>query len=555
MNGEYEYFAQHLHLHSCYEPGASMEGHIYHASQLGMKYIWFTDHDIRMGRKRKEFDRYNFDFALTEEDTSGDPRGFKPCDDNVGTAEYCCDGGSCGNGCMKLTVESDGDEWVGAGAILFSGGKSHCSSLLSDVSISFDYKMKVTDAENQRLIFDFRLSERPPYGDVAHILYVVGNSEGLYQPNRVVKTIAATNEWTTCLFNLSHDVTEEIGGIDNVFDTVTIRLEAKCAKSAEAYIGSFIKTVNLGRNETRENQKKVAAKIAEKYGVTPFVATEISLAGRHKNVFSTSIPIIDYEKINFEVSHTDACQYLIERGGVFSINHPFSAFKRKDLSLFDIDAEVIKIADSFLEQKCFGARLLEVGFPNGRYLPLRCHLKLWDLISLQGCFLTGYGCSDAHSINSGWYSGNNFATWLGVKKNDTATEEAFVESMRAGRAYTGNPVLLRGDVSFVSGRGAPMGSVCVLNCQTTESVCFSADKMQVGWTLKWIINGENSAQSIVCSERICETVNLTTSLPVNFARVELYDENGTLVLLTNPIYFVREDLNSIDVPRERVYLT
>ena len=177
MKNEYAFYAQHMHIHSCYEPGASMEGHIYHAKNLGMKYIWFTDHDIRMGRKPNEVDGFDFDSGLSVLNASGGEYGFKCESAEYGSVEHCRDSSYSGEGCMKIQVISDGEDWRGVEATLFSSGKKHCVSLISDVAISFAYKTDFKDFENQRLIFDVKLSEMPPELTEAHILYVLGGED------------------------------------------------------------------------------------------------------------------------------------------------------------------------------------------------------------------------------------------------------------------------------------------------------------------------------------------------------------------------------------------
>ncbi len=283
MKRKYSFYAQHLHIHSCYEPGASMEGHIYHANKLGMKYIWFTDHDIRMGRKQTEVDAFDFDTGLTELNPAGSEYGFKVSESERGAAEHCRENAYEGGGCMKMQVDSDGEDWSAVSATLFSHGKSHCVSLLSEVAISFAYKTDINEPENQRLIFDVKLSERPPELTCAHILYVIGSTEGLHEKHTLVIPIDSSSDWLSRQFDLSSDAEGVSGGVDNVFDTVTVRLEVRRQRSAVAYIDSFRKTVALSAQQTHDRQKIVAAKIGEKYGVTPFIATEVSAAGMHKN--------------------------------------------------------------------------------------------------------------------------------------------------------------------------------------------------------------------------------------------------------------------------------
>ena len=554
MKSIYDFYAQHLHLHSCYEPGASMEGHIYHAKNLGMKYIWFTDHDIRMGRKPHEVDGFDFDTGLSVRDLFDKEYGFKCENADYGSVEHCRDTAYEGSGCMKMQVASDGDDWCGVDATLFSHGKSHCVSLLSDVSVSFAYRMDIDDPENQRLIFDFKLSERPPELTCAHILYVLGSTDGLHEKHTLVIPIESSSDWLCRQFDLSKDAEGASGGIDNVFDTVTVRLEVRCKKSAVAFVDAFKKTVHLKAQETYDKQKCVAAQIGEKYGVTPFVATEVSAAGMHKNCFSTRIPILDYESKSYNVSNEEACRILLSEGCAFSLNHPFVRYKRRDCTGLDLDAEVNEIAQFFLNNACFGATLLDVGYPDGRHnVPLSCYTKLWDKLALGGYFLTGYGCSDSHSLKSGWYSGNNFATWLGVPSGEYPDEDKFIEAMKAGRAYTANPVVVTGNISFEAASGAPMGSVCVCDLERNETIRFGADKIKCRYTLRWIVNGRIQKETPICSDTASDEIEITTSLPIEFVRAELYDEKGKLLLLTNPIYFVREDLADIIITKERIY--
>ena len=61
---KYKYYSMAMHLHSCYQPGGSMESHIYNASLLGMKYIRFTDHDVRLGTLKSKV--CGFDFTRGE---------------------------------------------------------------------------------------------------------------------------------------------------------------------------------------------------------------------------------------------------------------------------------------------------------------------------------------------------------------------------------------------------------------------------------------------------------------------------------------------------------
>ena len=557
MKEIFTYHAQHMHVHSCYEPGASMEGHIFNAQKLGMRYIWFTDHDIRMGRLRNELDSFDFSSGLNYVH-NGVNVGFLPKEDQCGEICICNESSSEGGRSMKMSLFGESEEWQECSATLVSYAKSHTASLLSDITLFFRYKTELSDTKNSRLIFDVKLSERPPEHTAAHILYVLGSTEGLDAPHTLIIPIEEAHGFTEREFLLSRDVVTEkaaasgIGGLDNCFDNVTVRLEARLGVKAVAYIDEFSKTRGRTAEETYELQKEVARKIGALYGVKPFVASEISYAGMHKNCYSTSIRILPYEARGYEISHDEACNSMLAQGNIFSINHPFSRFKRKDLSFFDLDDEIIKTADAYTESNCYGASLLEVGFPEGRYLPLEYHLKLWDILSLRGHFLTGYGASDSHSNRSGWYSGNNFVLWLGIPDcEDEETEAAFIDAMRAGRGYTGDPLFIDGKVSFYGEDGQTFGSVTTLYKEESKKTVFSYDGMQKGWRLCWIVNGEVVRENRIGDGEFSDRCFLKAERAVNFVRAELYNSEDRCILLTNPIYYVRGDIKEIYVPKER----
>jgi len=561
---KYKYYAQHMHMHSCYQPGASMKGHMYHANQLGMKYIWFTDHDIRMGRKKYEVDGFDFEAeTLMTVDSSGLKCGFVPMEEYAdGKVELISTEAFVGTQSMKMSASSKSNLWEGCGVSFYSERKRHCVSLLAGVSLQIAYKVTCTDWEKARLIFDVQLSEQPPENEPAHILYVVGNAEGLgIEPHTWVVPIEGTNMWQKKTFTLSEDVLKEeafkngIGGLDNAFDTIRIRVEAKEGACITAWIDDFSKQVQKNAQQTHDMQKKVAKEIGMQYGVTPFVGSEISEAGFHKNCFSSKVPLVPYEQKGYQVSHLQACNWVREHEGIFAINHPFEneKYKRTDLSILNFEEETVKFANELLKDKCWGATLMEVGFPENRCFPLSSYLKLWDILGMNGTFLTGYGSSDNHSNRVRWYSGNNFATWLGVKEKPETqiTEEDFIEAMKSGKAYTGNPVHIKGEIVLETDCGATMGDVVEIETAVVQRIRFYADQMKIGWKQKWIIDGHVAKEITISSESIKEVMEIKPEQLISLVRVEIYDENGVCLLLTNPIYFYRKDLGIVEIPKER----
>ncbi|MFR8976185.1 MAG: hypothetical protein ACLVG9_09325, partial [Eubacteriales bacterium] len=77
-NSQFTYYPMHMHIHTCFQPGSSMANHFYNASKLGMKYIWFTDHDVRTGIKKAPVTGFSFDTgSLMKDEGNGLFCGFE----------------------------------------------------------------------------------------------------------------------------------------------------------------------------------------------------------------------------------------------------------------------------------------------------------------------------------------------------------------------------------------------------------------------------------------------------------------------------------------------
>ena len=80
----YTYHPMHMHLHAACDHGASMAMHMFNARQLGMRYLWFTDHDTRTGVKSQPVNGFEFDGpGLIKEEPTGGFYGFKPLNEAV----------------------------------------------------------------------------------------------------------------------------------------------------------------------------------------------------------------------------------------------------------------------------------------------------------------------------------------------------------------------------------------------------------------------------------------------------------------------------------------
>lgn len=534
-----------------------MEAQIYNAKALGMHYIWLTDHDTRTGFKKNPVTGFIFDSTeLVKYDGENSFYGFDITEFDNG-AEFNYEINTDEKN-IKLTALSQyKDEWQSAGIHFISSRTRHTHSLLMQVGLEFKL-LNENICEDSRLIFDIRLSQRPPHCNPAHILYVLGSTDGLSAPNTQI--IPLKIEDNIIKLSLTEDVSNdtEIGGTDNVFDTVTITLQVKNGAELSATLKDFAITVARGFEDAHTAQKLKAAEIGKLYDVTPFVSFEISSAGEHKNCFTTSVPTIDYQKYNYQVSPYEAVKHVKKHGGIFAFNHPLAIepLKRKQFTREQRLSIIAKIAANLLANGAYGANLLEVGFPIGRNgFSAEEYLLLWDMLSCGGLFLCGYGSSDCHRNNVNWYDGNNFAAYIGVNAelSHPISEEAFIEAMKKGRAYSGNPVKLKGEIVFETVDGHQQGTVFDTKNTKSVDIVFHAKKTEPGWKFRLVENGlEIYKETLTSTEFTHNSVLKCSEETVNFQRAELYDENDICIMITNPIYLVNTELYNHEIPPYRL---
>lgn len=529
-----KYYPMHMHLHTIHQPGASMESHMHNAAALGMKYIRFTDHDSRTGIGEKSVTHFDFSRgALEYVDERRVLLGWQPLGDGQVDAEV---------GAIKLAANGSS-----AAISFFSAGRKHTVSLLADVALTLEFTHEC-DAESA-IVLDVTLSQRPPDHKEAHYRYVIGKYDTLDCEHCFTHSIQPSANGVYRL-KLSEDIAKcaEVGGLDNVFATLSVIAVGNASLS----LTRFEIERKYGYDEVIQRQRALGAKIGEKYGITPFITTEISGAGQHKNCFTSTVPVINYQKSG-SVSEAEAIEHVKRHGGIFSYNHPFDAaqYKKRQFTREQIDEIVADRTRELIENRALGAAAVEVGFPEGRGLfTLLDYLKLWDNLSLAGLFITGDGDSDCHKSHELWFSGNNFATWLGVDASlaHPISEEIFNLSLVSGNAYMGDPLLIPKMVAFCA-EGAKMGSVIKVK-KEKYTVSLKLTDTAEGMSVRFIVNGKCvSIQATHAGDYQAE-LTVVPSGTVSFARAELYSADRC-VMLTNPIYFVSDDFAGI-IPKERL---
>ena len=523
-------YPMHLHLHCSHEPTASIGSHMSHAAELGIRYIWTTEHDTRMGKKSKDIPFFAFPekqlFVTLE---NGAKAGFQEEYENTGA--YAFEESEKGISLNLFAKEEERE-----GMFFYSTGKRHSDPLFSRLSVTLDAEIE-RENENGKVTVEFVLSAQPPTYKQAKLCYVFGEIPATEQNVQYLPMPEQKNG--VYLFDLTKDVSEEIGGLDNALCNIRLRVE----NGAKLRFHSFAFKRELNFQEVREEQIKLAQKLGEKWGVTPFVAFEITGAGNHKNCFSTKVPVIDYRKFDYKVSNEQAIAHVKEHGGIFSWNHPFTRVSKREEpreSLFE------EVAAELVENRVYGASLMEVAFPCGRDgFEEKHYLALWDRLSASGIFITGEGDSDNHhAVADGWTERNNFCTFVELYDTETPNEENFVRALRRGSVWTGNPVKIR-NFTF-GGDKIPQGSVVSGRQVRVE---FSASDIQCDGYAVCIVNGEPVKRVEIERGAVQGEFVLSNTQKYNFARVEIYDEKDILIALSNPVYLVKDEK---DIPPDAI---
>lgn len=525
-----KYYPMHTHLHCSHEASASIGSHMSLAKSLGIERIWITEHDTRIGKpKGKYFSFYFSERSLYVRMPNGRMAGFQENEGNSGSYEFIEK-----DDVIVLRSFTNANERESL--FFHSKGKVHSDPLRADVTV--ELTADIIKPQRGIVRVEFILSAQPPTYRQARICYVLGDIFKAKTDDPVQYLPFPKQENGKYAFPLSRDVCEEIGGLDNALCNFDIIVE----NGAEIYIQGIDIYRNLEYQKMRKAQIELAEKVAEKWEVTPFVGFEVTRAGNHKNCYSTQVPLIEYANLEGQVSNTQAVAHLQQHGAVYSWNHPLAGAYDVNKSKEEI---LEKIACELIENRVYGASLIEVGFPYGRgHFEAEYYMRLWDRLSENGIMITGNGDSDNHhAFSEGWTEGNNFCSFAGLYENELPTEENFVKAFRRGTLWAGNPVLIR-NLSF-TGNGKEQGSLI-----RGRQVCvrFTATDIQCGGYAVCLSNGKAVARKEIKNGAVSGEWILACERKYNFARLEIYNEENILIAFSNPVYLVDENTSI----RERV---
>ena len=173
--------------------------------------------------------------------------------------------------------------------------------------------------------------------------------------------------------------------------------------------------------------------------VTQHAAIEWSMLKQHLNWYGGTLslppPTATPWKADTSVAAINAAtQRIHDAGGVAAYNHPFGSGSGSQLSASAQDSARRSKATELIGQRCYGADLLEVGYPVKGGVEINGYLALWDALSRNAVFVTGTGVSDDHTGGNWLTIATNFFTWAWAQ---STAREALTAALAAGRCFWG----------------------------------------------------------------------------------------------------------------------
>jgi hypothetical protein len=529
------------HLHSLFEGPASISGFCYEAARAGVDVVWLSDHDTRIpgvNRYEHKFTGYRFGadnpFAPIDAGGKGKDAYWEEVDVSCPASWEVSPTATPFSSVPSIHAASlpsliyratnDGGEWGGASLRLKTKGNSHRRALISRPVLVLDLATNVdSGAQDTRLMIIIHLSQMPPEHKPISFQYILGappeNGDVMWLPlpdpagGRIRLPLAED----AAGLGISRELTMQ---------TFDIRVESKNGCTAEVDVTAVkLETGITDPYLLLKTEQEIGREIGRQYGVSVLACYEISGGPMHLTCFGGDIPFYPYPE--GKKPPTEALiAHVVKHGGITSINHPFSNWKRMELTDRERWEVVQTKAAELIEQKAYGAKLIEIGFPEGRHgFTIDQYLKLWDLLNLAGLRIYGIGVSDAHS-NVTWEKGNNFANYIASPDSEA---EHLVEAMKAGRYYMADPWRVKGRLQLLTDQGLNMGE-----CQAGGFVSFVLEGVPAGAELTWIKDGQDVSRSREVNGRIDSNCRLHQG--ERYVRAQLKDADGRIILLTNPLW-------------------
>lgn len=554
------YSAQ-LHLHGSFSEGnGTMLGHTLQAENLGVNVLWWTDHD-HYYLKNHNLETTGFDFE------SGDLTTALPTWPPGRTVSMTWEESSNSTTRSVATVSTlaahSGTYGLRLGLIPDDPGQRsfeltvhpalNIHPLLAGVDFGFSLKPRRAANTEAELRVGVELS-RPPIGSAGEgstnrIIFYYSSLEHTNTANTIwVPIDAPSGEWTTLSWDLTALAQQYFPdlGADQHVEFASIAFSGG-DEGASWDLDDFTWTQRSNGDDLRALQREYLASLPN--SPTQHVGYEFGFLSEatHVNAFGPDVTLPDISAFA-AVDWPTAVQNIHDEGGIASYNHMFGW----ETVAADEATRAALVADrteTLLANDAWGCDLLEVGYRTRRGL-IQDFLAVWDQLSMAGIYMTGVGVSDLHlELDWGDYV-NNFVTWIPAASD---SQEDLIHSLKRGLAFFGDPALFPNaqvDLRFYAPDSrATMGQV-VIDAYWPQTLELELAPLRAGWEVRLVVDGELEQSWTVAADGPSTFEASIDPRGNRVARFEVWDDAGSPVLFTNPIWFL-DDMPQ-DPPLERL---
>ncbi|MCZ3386873.1 MAG: hypothetical protein LH630_07870 [Actinomycetia bacterium] len=562
-----------MHVQACFSEGSgSMQAHLAEAARTGIDVIWWTEHDHRMVARRLLTDvHFN---GLTEwagatsvtwrsslageVDTSSAWIVTKPTSPN-----------DVGDSAMQLSVASSGS--VGGTRTVTAHVKNFgLNTSIDGTTVLVDVR-PVDVGEDAWFDIVMETSYRPaaagrPAGQY-RLRYRVGGGRPVGTVTEVepldglIVLEAPPDAWTTLELDPVADFALLWSDID--FRDAALTTFAFAVTSRNQVISTVVvdalrfDRVRKGPAAVLDVQRDLMAHYAPLYPtVVQHQGLEVSENTPHLNWFGEPEIWPASHPGNFDIGL--AISTIQAAGGVASYNHPFGT-SGAGLSSTQRVNKRRSLTATFVEERVFGADVIEVGYTGGRAgMTQSDYISMWDVLSRNLVFATGVGVTDDHDGHD--WTDQKWRHFTGVWAPNT--ELASLQGvLRAGRAWFADLALFTGTIDVLGAGFVPMGSVGQVDTDQASLDVYLSD-LPAGWRIGVISGVADEAGSsvldpVVTSRAFSEfdLVEGVLSLKVSsttsrFHRVVLRDGDSVVRAYSNPLWLLRSTPTAV-VPESR----
>jgi len=550
--------AAQLHLHgSLSEFEGTMACHTQQAEDYDVDLLWWSDHDnmVQMVHRTGGFD---FDGGALEAQTENAGlvmvHGLVPTVSEMDEASSeLVEGGPSGEGWFwrlgGRSPEPSGD-WVSMEYAYVSEIDSvNHLPLLSGLTLGLSVKRYQPIDTQWEFSIQLQLSSACE-GEPNRLTYFAGGvdltefdtTQDVYLPIDIPEEM----EWVELQLPVSADAERFAEGDDQSVTLMSLGLRARQGRVVTFDIDDLSLTWTHQGEALRDQQEAVLAERYSAGNVTHFVGQEITFVTDQQHVNplgEQQVPFVDYVATG-EISQDEAVAHVHAHDAYALCAHPFGVGIGIEWVGEAADEQAVLLAESWMAAEAHGCDAVEVGYRERGGVGLEQHLLFWDLLSSAGYYVTGVGTGDLHHVDDWLDVPNPFLTWVFL---DELERGAVAEQVARGRVFFGDLGAFVGRdpmLDLWSEQGAVMGQV--LASDLDHVVHVETGYVEAGWELQLVVDGQ-IAQHVVLDGDEQDTVFTVSREDVTTIRAQLCDGDGTIVLLTNPLYLV-ETAAAADVP-------